>query len=282
MINQLNLTLWAWIEGVRSLRRGAVWVPFLLMLLVQGVLLLLVTQFHRPVVAWIMVPVIRLIAGEAAPAVMHYPSLYEALPQLFSPLNLVVDWLLGSLLWGAAFVLLWQAAAGETAGGAFGAARRRYGALLLLRLPIILLPALFFLLVPMLAPESGGALRGNALRAFRYGGFIFGVVVESLLIYGPLFLLQHGRSVGEAYRETIRLALRTPIATILIILIPNAVHLPMAAGLRRTEVIIRNLSPEMVAWAVLLSVVIYVAVNYLTIAAAVRVFGARATEGGRG
>ena len=63
-------------------------------------------------------------------------------------------------------------------------------------------------------------------------------------------------------------------------MIPNAVHLPLAAALRRTELIIRTLSPEMVGWTVLVSILVYVAVNYFTIASAGRVFGARATEGG--
>ena len=280
MINQLNLTLWAWIESVRSLRRGAVWLPFVVMFLIQALFLLFLTQFHRRILSWFMVRVLRLIAGAATPAVVHYPTLYEALPQLFSPINLVLDWLIGSLLWGIAFVMLWRHAAGEEPSGPVAAVRRRWGALLLLRLPITLLPALFFLLVPILVPEGSDTFKGNSLRAFRYGGFLFGVVVESLLIYGPLFLLQHGRSVGEAYRESIRLALRAPVATLLIIMIPNAVHLPLAAALRRTELIIRTLSPEMVGWTVLVSILVYVAVNYFTIASAVRVFGARATEGG--
>lgn len=279
MIGQLNLTLWAWIESFRSLRRGRVWTPFLVMLLLQAAGLLLVTEFYRPVFSWFLAP---LLVSAAGPQVLHYPHFFLALPQVFSRVNVALDLLAGSVLYGAAGWILWDLALGGNGRGAWRRARGRWFALLLLRLPISLLPFVFYLVAPRLF-SADQLTEPNTIRLLRYGGFLFGVIVESLFVYGPLAVLVQEKPFIPALRETLRVAFKVPLATFLIVFVPNTVHLPLAAALRRGESIILKLTPETVGWLVFLSVLVYLAATYLSLASAVRVFGARAGggEGGR-
>lgn len=279
MISQLNLTLWAWIESVRGLRRAGAWIPFLLMIGLQTLGLFAITEFHRPILAWLVAP---LLVAATSPPVLHYPQFFLALPTLFSRVNMALDLVAGSLIFGAAAWILWDLALGGNGRGAWSKARRRWGALLLLRLPIAVLPFLFYYLVPRFYGSSG-LDTPTAIRTVRYGGFLIGVVLESLFVYGPLAILVQGRSATQAIGETVRFAIRVPLATFLIVLVPNLVHLPLAAALRRAESMILKLTPETVGWMVFVSILVYVAAAYLSLASAVRVFGARAevTEGGR-
>jgi len=68
------------------------------------------------------------------------------------------------------------------------------------------------------------------------------------------------------------------VATGLIVLVPNLIQVPLSLIMRRADQVLRALTPEMVAWLVLISIVLYVLINYIVIASAVRVFGSRAAE----
>lgn len=280
MMGQLNLTLWAWIESVRGLRQRAVWTPFLVMALAQGAVLLLLTQFYRPWISWFLAPLVRRLGGEAT---LHYPQIYVALPALFSETNLVTDWVLGSFLFGVAYLLIWRFASGIPGRGSWNAAGSAFWKLFLMRLPAVLMVLVIYDFVPRWVGAATGELHGSALRMIRLADFLAAVIVEGLLLYAPLYLLVGRRSVGRSLRESLVLAGRTPLATALVVMTPNLVQIPLSAVLRRSGDVVNNLVPEAVGWSVAGAIVIYVAVNYLAIAAAVRVFGSRAAglEGGR-
>ena len=105
-MRQLSLLLWSWIETSRNLGRARLWGPFLAFAMVQWLAVLLLTQFHRPILAGILIPLIRLLGGGS---VLHYPAFYMALPTLFSRASLVLDLFFGAWLFGAAFLFFWQA-----------------------------------------------------------------------------------------------------------------------------------------------------------------------------
>jgi hypothetical protein len=280
MIEQLNLTLWAWMESVRGLRRRQIYAPFVAVAVVQALLLLLLTQFYRPGLSWFMVPLLK---GVSAEQVLHYPQLYLALPALFSRTGIWLDWLAGSFLFGAGFLLVWRLASHTATGSYWSDTWRSLPQLLLVRMPTFLFAVLLLFVMPAIFPAGESGLTGWTLRLVRYGTFLLGVCVEAAFIYGPLAVLVRRSNPGQALAETLRLAFRTPVATLLIVLIPNLTQIPVAAVLRRTDQVVKNLAPETVAWLVLGSIVLYALVNYLILASAVRVFGSRleTPEGGR-
>lgn len=276
MLGQLNLTVWAWIESLRDLRRIRVWRPFLLLAAAQILVLLLLTQFYRPTFQWLLVPLLERITSAE---VLHYPAFYVFLPGIFSQVNLLLDWILGSLVFGAAFLIILHTALGLSDRESWRLAARRYGPLLLVRLPLVLLLiGIAWLLPGWLA--QGGVLEGNRLRLVRYGGFLLGVLAEVLFLYAPLLLLAESRSIGRALRGALGLAFRVPLATLLAVLIPNLVQLPTSWVLRRSDVLVRNLAPETVVVLIGVAILAYVFINYFIVASAVRIYGARAAGPG--
>jgi hypothetical protein len=275
MIGQLNLTLWAWIESARGLRRKRVWGPFLIMGGIEVLCLLALTGFYHPLLSWLMAPLVRLAGSEV---LLHYPEFYIGLPGLFSRVSLATDWLFGSVFFGTAALLIWRLAAGVPQGDPYVEARRSYFDLLLLRTPALLLAILVFFFLPRILSGAGGEIHGNRLRLLRYGGFLAAVGVDALFLYGPVARLVARRSLGGSFRETLHLASRVPLATFLVVLVPNLVQIPLSAALRRSDVVVRNLAPETVFWMVLASVLVYLAINYFIVSSAVRIFGARAAS----
>jgi hypothetical protein len=276
MISQLNLAVWAWIESVRGLRQRGVILPFLVLAGLQSALVLLFTQFYQPVLSWFLVPLLRLLGGGA---VLHYPQFFAVLPALFSRANLGFDWLFGTLVTGVGFLWIWRSAAGLPLGRPWSEAGRQYLRLLVLRLPVVVLLIVLYELLPRLLTGGGGELRGNALRVMRYGAFVLAVAAEWVFLFTPLALLAQRRSVAGSFRESYAMLGRAPLAGFLIVLVPNLVQLPLSTLMRRSQSITTNLAPETVAWLLIGSILVTVAVNYTVVAAAVRVFGARSAVG---
>lgn len=276
MLSQLNLGFWALWESFKGMKRWRFWAPFLVLGIAQLLLVLALTQFHQPMFAWLFVPILERTFG---PAVLHYPNFYLALPDLFSRINMFMDFLLGAFTIGVAALIIWRSAARERSGTPWSDAGKRYFALLFGRLPAFLLILAMSAGLPLLVgPPQDGEFSGNQIRIVRYGSFVLGIVIEALFVYTPILLLVERRKVGPALAAAVRLFLRTPIATLLLVFLPNLLQLPLSAVLRRAEMIKDKLSPEMIAVMVMFTIAGYLLVNYLMIASAVRVYGARAEE----
>lgn len=280
MIDQLNLTLWVWVQAIRGAGRLRSWMPFLLVLTANALVILALTQFYRPVLSWALAPVVRGLVGAGA---LHYPAIYQALNELFAQANILLDVLLGSYAFGVAYLIFWRPAAGDDGGSPWRSAARAYPRLLLIRLVVVLLILFVAFLLPRLLADDSGELRGNALRVARYGSFAVGILIESLFVYAPLALLVKGRGIMASIRESFVVMGRSPLTTLLVLGVPNLFQIGVGAALRRDDQIIRALSPEIVAWLVLGSALTYVLVNYIVLSAAARVYSTQsgAGEGGR-
>ena len=271
-MSQLNLAVWALWESLKDLKRGKLWAPFLVLGIAQLLLVLALTQFHQPIFSWAFVPFLRSTFG---PAVLHYPIFFLALPDLFTRINMFMDYLLGCLTIGVAAVLIWRTAAREPEGHPWGEAGKRYLSLFLGRTPAFLLILALTLGLPKLLGVTGEDAPGNTVRMLRYGSFFAGVLIESLFVYTPIFLLVERKNVGQALQRTMQFFFRLPVATLLFVFVPNLIQLPVAYALRRSDKVMDSLSPEMVAALVMATICAYVFVNYFMVASAVRVYGAR-------
>lgn len=280
MLEQLNLTVWTWVEAFKDLRHGRLLLPLLFFAAVQSLVVLLLSQFYQPLLSFWMVPLLKAIQSEQS---LHYPQFFALLPETFSRVNLVLDWVVGSLAFGAAFATIWCFAARVREERPWTTARRRYLSLLFARLPGLLLVLLVVAVIPALFQSGETGPTGNALRALRYGTFLLAVFVESLFVFTPLLIVSEGRGVLSALLGGPVLMLRVPLATYLVVLVPSLAQLPISAVLRRTDTIVRTLAPELVGWLMVITALVYVFVNYFIVSSVVRIYGARAVEeaGGR-
>lgn len=271
-MGQLGLILWSWIETTRNVVRGRLWVPFLILALVQWAGILFLTQLGSPLIGPIVAPIVRLVAGEAA---LHYPVFYLALPTVFTRAQFVLDLLFGAWLMGAAFLLFWQAdRPADPGSSAFGRATKAYWKLVLLRLPVSAAALVILFWLPGVLAGSNQP-SGNTLRLIRYGSVLVGAIIESLFLYASLALLVEGRGIGGAFKRSFGLALRSPVATLAVVLFPSLIQVPVSAVFRRSDTVVRNMSPEVVAWMVVTAVALYSFASFYIVGAGTRVFRAR-------
>lgn len=275
-MHQISLLLWSWIETIRNFGRWRLWGPFLVFWAVQAASILLLTQFYQPLLAPVLVPLLRLLGGDA---ILHYPVFYLALPSVFTVVALFLDLLIGSWTLAAAFLLFWQAdRPAEPFQGAFSRAGRAYLRLVLARLPLVVLLVVLLFGLPRLLLAGSADVPGSTLRTIRYGSVLIGSLLEGLFLYAPLAILVEGRGVGSALRRSFGLAGRIPLATLGAVLVPNLIQIPVSAVFRRSDVIVRNLAPEVIVWVLLGTAVLYAVSAFFAVGAGARLFRFHAEE----
>jgi hypothetical protein len=275
-MQQISLLLWSWIETTRNVGRGRLWGPFLAFWLAQAAMILILTQFYQPALAPVLVPFLRLLGGDA---ILHYPVFYLALPSVFTVVALLLDLFIGAWTLGTAFLLFWQAdRPAEPFRGAFRRAGKQYWRLVLARLPLVLLLVICLFWLPRFLLAGSPDVPGSTIRAIRYGSILVGSVLEGLFLYASLGILVEGRGVGEALRRSFSLAGRIPLATLGAVLIPNLIQIPVSAVFRRSDVIVRNLRPEVIVWVLLIAAMLYAVSAFFAVGAGARLFRFHAEE----
>ncbi|MEZ4651399.1 MAG: hypothetical protein R3E97_21920 [Candidatus Eisenbacteria bacterium] len=279
MLAQLNLVLWAWLESLKDLGRFRVWRPFLFLALVQVVVLLVMTQFFRPGLSSVLAPLVEHSAG---PGAKHYPQFYLALPMVFSKLNFAIDLLVGSFALGVAMLVVWVRIAGTKNADPWGLGRRRIVALILVRLPLLLLLYLLAWQLPGLLFPVGVEVSGSQIRLLRYSTFVVGALIETFFVYAPVFLLFERKNPLAAWKDAVAFLGRVPIASFLVVAVPSLLQLPVSYILRRAGVVVETLSPELVTGLIVGAILIFAFINFLIVGSVVRIYGARRENPGGG
>ncbi|MDM7913951.1 MAG: hypothetical protein ACE15D_05625 [Candidatus Eisenbacteria bacterium] len=275
-MRQISLLLWSWIETTRNLGRGRLWAPLLLLAIAQWLVLLLLTQFHQPILTPVLAPLIRLLVGEPA---LHYPVFYQALPELNNWFSIVLDVVLGAWLIGAAFLLFWQAdRPGELPQGGISRAAGAYGKLVAARLPLAILVVAILFLLPRVVFAGQAEMSGSTQRFVRFATILVGSILEGLFLYAPLAILVEGRGVKSALSRSFSFARRMPLATAGAVFFPNLIQIPVSYVLRRSDEIIRKLSPEMIGWVLFLMILVFTVVAFYVVGAGSRLFRVQAEE----
>lgn len=272
-MGQISLLLWAWIETTRNFGKGRIWAPILVFTIAQWIVLLLITQFQQPLLAPVLVPLFRLLYGDA---VLHYPNFYLALYDIFGTLSIVLDVFLWSWLQGATFLATWQAdRPAEPGRSCFGRAGAAYGKLFLVRLILDGLLIIILVFGRRMMIGQGQEMTGTVLRLFRYGSIVIGSLIEALLVFGPLAILIENRGIFAGIKRSLSLCLKAPIAAFFVVLTPNLLQIPAGAIFRRSDSIVVNMSPEVVAWLMALWIAVYAVSLFYLVGAAARVFRVR-------
>lgn len=271
-VEQLNLTIWSWIETVRSMRRGVYFVPFLLYLGLQAVAFAMLWGFSHPAVSWFMAPLLIRGFGEGA---THYPNNFAIFPVFFARLDLPMSILIGAFVFGAA---TWLFARGFTGGNArFGEAaakaRGRYVTLLLTQLPGTLLGAAILWWSERAA--ATGHYHGNTLRLVHYGGLFGAVAVQAVFAFALVYAIYESMPAARALLASARLASRNAIGAFLLVAIPVVLHYPALMIYRNESVLISRGAPEVVAGVTAGDLLVGLLTNYLIIGAVTRFYLAR-------
>lgn len=248
--------------------RGSYWVPFLVIAAVQLAALGLFTSFYRAGLSGLGVPLVEFMGGERA---THYPFLYLILPEMYSKTVLVLAVLVDSVMTGVATLYFAQALGLQVEAGAWRSAFRR-------ALPLIVVAAIMAALIYGLGQlthlvPADQILKNGMVRWGLRGGLLLCIaVLQSFLAYATAWIVLEGHQIMPALRDSIRVAARTFLPTLIVIAIPMALLYPLGYLSQRVDLFVDKLRPETLALVISARIVAEILFGFLLVGAITRLF----------
>jgi predicted small integral membrane protein len=250
-----------------SLRRPAIWFPFLIIALVQVLVLLLLVSFHRPLAQQLGVPLVELLGGEPA---TPYPVFYLALPMMFGRASLVISVLIASVALGAATLLFARSFGFQGRSAPWPTAFRRSPTLIILTVLLVgILMGLGFLRLSL--PETLQYSRAGRW-GIRGADLALLIVIQCFVVYTTAWVMLHGHSVWSALRDSIRVARRTLLPTLLVVGIPLILQFPLSYATGRADFFVAKFDPEIVTLLLATKLVGDLLMTFIIVGATTRLF----------
>ena len=270
LIQAINTYVWVWLETLKSLKRPAVLVPFLIFALVEVGLVASAAHFDAPAFGVFWIPLMERYPG---PASLHYPNFFVSLPQLVSRLDLVLSAVLGCVTAGWGSLVLKETFLGQAqaSGQSLKAAWNRYGALLLVA---VVVAALTYLVsrVNLLVPPGMVAGYAKRLLALRLLYYALTLAVQAGAAYIPLAILFNGRGLGTAFREGFDFFWQHRSMSLTLVLLPFLLTLPISMLLENPARVALRFKPELLLTLSYANLAVAGLASFLMAGATVRFF----------
>jgi hypothetical protein len=245
-----------------AFRAPSVLVPFLLFGLLQIVVLTLLASFPAPALAPVMVPVMRVLGGEAA---LHYPTHFAMLPEIFRRVYVPLVAVAGFAMWTFG---VWSMVDHNEVG--LRIPRRSRAA----RLADIIVIGIVFTGATVLLGRAV-AIGSRLLPASVPAGAVAGVgialvaAVQTLLVYAPVVIRLRGVHAPAAIVTSARYAWHNFGATALVVATVLVVSAPLDFLLANSDRIVFRFHPETVFHLLLASIALEVVTAYVLFAGVV-------------
>jgi len=267
---QVNALLWSWSETLRALRRRAALGPLLVYAAAQTAALLALAFFAYPPLSAVVAPALKWRFGERA---LHYPNNLFVLRPALGEVDVPLSVLFGSLTAGAAAIAFAAFYHGrrERFAASWRAASPCY-------LPLVGAAAITTALSQVISrvPLSfWGHLAEDSPSRFRLLRLVtiaLVIAVQALMVYAIPAIAAGKRRFGPAVLGSLRLAVRQPVVTYLIVAAPAALELFPAWLARESDVIAIRFSPELLIGVMLIWIAVILLASYATLGAATRLF----------
>ena len=236
LFQALGVAAASWGAAARGVLHPPVREPFLLLCGIQLALLIAFGYFHAALLAPVLEPVVRWIAGEAA---THYPEHFWALPEILRVLALPIVVILVPPSFAVATLRFARGRA------EWAEAFRRMPALLALG---VLGPGLAWTtttLFDQIPLEI--SLRSFVIRMSLQGAELLLIaLVHTALAYSLCFLLLDDRPLPAAIGASARLAARLVLPTFLLVAVPVALQFPLNFFMFEMDMSEKGLPPDAV------------------------------------
>jgi len=269
LFEQIAVAWQSLIRVLAAMRRGKLWVPFVLLAAAETVAVLALVWFAHPALSWFMAPLLRRVAGDST---LRYPNLYRVLPDLYAQADVFIGAFVGAVVVGAATVMFADYFHGRepSASTGLGEAWRRSLALILANLP-------FNLLVFALSHGSQAWLstRGSGRLVQGIAFFLIlgtSIVLQSLFFYVSALVVLERQSALSAMRALPETWARGFWAASFIGVLLVAPLLPVHFLTDRAGLIVDRGVPELTGWLVAVQVVLGLALWFLLAGTATLVY----------
>jgi hypothetical protein len=243
----IGLAAWALRASVRGARRPQIWLPFLLLTLIQLGVLVLLLNFYRPPFLAAMLPIVRVLGGEDA---THYPHFYLTLPILSTRIAVVLTVVVASVVAGIGTLLFAREFGVEIPGSATKRVLRIAPRLMVLNL--VAMAVLFGVLQLSRLIPAELVVANRGLRWLVRGGVLLVAIgVQSLFAYSIPWAVLQGHRVLAALRDSVRVTSSTLFPTLWLMAIPTLAVFPLDYLARRSDWFAAKLVPETVTGLIL-------------------------------
>lgn len=265
-IQRVSLIYW---EALASLRAWRNWFPLLLFWVAQALLLWLLTSLvARPAGDWLA----RLLAAQYGSEVTEYPRFYLELPDLHRRLYLFLAASLGMYLQGVTLLrlLAWHTGGKLQRESPWRRALARWPGLVLINLVLLasfLLP--LAVVEHLLLPRLGDVLPDRGLLLAAYG---VGFVGAIFLLYAPFLHVAFSSGWRRAIRESARFAWRRLGVSVVLVLVPFLLALPVHALTLMRRTIVLGFRPELMLHLLIASSLLTLLVLFIELSTLVRYY----------
>lgn len=276
-LEQIALAWHSLVETLRALFAPVLWLPWLLLGAFQAALVVALGWFAHPAVAWLAVPLARLLGGEDA---LHYPRIFRVLPALYSRADLAVGAVLGALVVGAATRLFAARFSGAEVRplAELGWALRRAPLLIAVNLPLnLLLIGLSLALDAMLGRPGGSAI---VRQGITVGGLVAAMLLQAAFLYATPLVAVSGLPLLRALAMLPRAFARGAFAALVLSLFAVLALLPLQGLAGLGDNLVERGTPELVAWITIAQTALGLLAGFILTGGATLVYQSSVARGG--
>jgi len=267
LFRSLGMVVWAVRSTVPCSTRATIWIPFLIIGLLQVACLGLLLSFHQSALLPLTAPVIHSVVGDAG---LHYPTFFLTLPYVFSRVSLVLS-IVTSIAVAVATIMFAGVFRGQDWRAPWRTSWKRYPALIV---TTALLAVLLYLvskamgLVPVHAQATSTLARWGT-RAVMVFAF---VIIQTFLIYTTAWIVLRGASAVASVGRSIRVAWNTFLTTLILVTVPVLLVFPLDYATGRTDWMIGKFRPELVTWILMVEILVELVLGFILVGATTRIF----------
>lgn len=267
---KLNNFFRIWGATFRAMAKIKIWLPLIILLFLQIIVLYFLVRFYLPPFNSILIPLLKLIVGENG---LHYPRFYLSLPFIYNLFNLIligffsifanamVIWLFSSHFWGKKLSLkeAWQNT------------RARFGHLFLNWLINTVIAAAVLILPGFLFSSWIG---GSPRRTFfvQFLSFGAGILVSGLFAYCFNLILLSGDSWLKSLASNFSIFRRNFFSTCFFIALPGLISWGYGMLISNTPLLMSKFRPDIVPVLLIIGSLLNLFIVFWILGALARLF----------
>ncbi len=261
------------VDTLRQIPRGRIWLWLLIYFVIDFIVLYAHYDFTSPIFYGVINLWTGLFSDQQATGFTHYPGHFLLLPTFYDWGKLVVGVIFEGLLLGAAALLFYETFVEVDREDRFSF-KRLLPSWIHLVLAFVIINAIlvgFNLLLPNLL---GGWLEYSPRRILFFQWVIMPgvyVIVLALFFYMYSSIAVYRDNIIRALGRSLRLFGRNPITSLVLAAIVLSAPVIFSNIVSSPAKLIRNFSPELVYWLLLIALVAEVIVHFLWMGTSVRV-----------
>lgn len=254
---KFKIALDTWKETFITIRNNpALLIPFLVVGVFDGLLLLLIYMAPRPPLSALLAPPIRAFWGEKF---LHYPLNLFLIPRLFNSVRIISTAFIGVLMTGVGIGMLKEVKQGLRPSFLFNLIKslRMYLRLLAVWLVMFGLATLFF----KLAPLAIKAKQGAALQAAFYLSFFITILIQVIFMYAMPAVMIEEKRFWPAIKRSVSFSRNAFLSTLILVAIPMLVFIPTIIFNEKLPMLMTKTFPEVLLIFMGLGIVLSMAVD---------------------